>query len=999
MKYRKNIKRLTSDEKKRFVNAILALKSQDSVIHPGSQSRYDDFAETHMNAMMATVGWAHQDSVFFPWHRELLYQFEKLLQAVEPTVTIPYWDWTREQSIANAGFPFTNDFIAGDGTDTNNDKVERVDGGHPPAPYTYPFDPEAWSNTVVVTDGDGLNFFQRQFGERSDAPNLPGNDNVVTGVGSSFRSAIDSTNDYLTLRPMSESIHNLVHRWVGGNMLRMTSPNDPVFFMHHAQIDRMWSIWQKKVPSGTSLYEQLISNAGHKLNDAMIFNDVEPAPFTTGATIAQVIDGHGMHGDGVWYDSDIPEVNAPAPSLDFIDIPEGLTSYKAVSFRIKGGRQVHFRITGAPSGQFALTPMGTEFTALPVDREDFYYGYVWIQFTAVAGSIPNSSINIHAYIIDEEGYYTASEGQEYPLGDYTVTVTATTVARANNSVALVLDRSGSMSSPAGGTSTKSQLLQNAIGVFRDLMLANDEVSVTTFDDVMDTPIHMQTVSTAPAFSTVDLTPRNNTCIGGGIQQAAIELAAATHTNKAMMVLTDGNENVHPYIAELPSGTVTNKTYAIGFGLPGDVSDAVLNQITSNTHGDLIITGDLSSDEQRFNLTKYFVQMLAGITNSQIILDPNGKLYYGSKDIIPFKVTDADIYIDAIALCPIPRFLDFTLQTPGGTLIKPSNVQPNIDYILGQQVICYRITLPALPMDAVGSRNGTWNAILSLKNEKEISRLANTKEFARTAVSPAVRSFLPYSFIVHATSNLQFNAWKVQDSFKPGADVKIFASLKEYDVPMKSATVWAEIVEPNQTISIVKLAQINEGMYTGTCHTSTPGIYSFRIRTEGYSTSGIQFTREKTLIAGVYYGNYSVKPPIEPGDLTCDLLHCILEEHHVLNDNAIKRFMELGFDVKRFIECLEEVCPDLPKEKIPAIKYKLAERFILKPQLISNIKFEKLNLSKPIKMKPKNMTEMKKIAKLRQKKEVETMFTELDLEKELSLAKSKKSGKGRKQMTH
>src|SRR5712691_9422247 len=125
MKTRKNVKKLTAGEKNRYVNAILALKAQDSVIHPGSQSRYDDFAETHMNAMMVEVddaagnlitpGWAHRDSVFFPWHRELLYQFEKLLQSVDPSVTIPYWDWTRNQSAADAGFPFKHDFIGVDG--------------------------------------------------------------------------------------------------------------------------------------------------------------------------------------------------------------------------------------------------------------------------------------------------------------------------------------------------------------------------------------------------------------------------------------------------------------------------------------------------------------------------------------------------------------------------------------------------------------------------------------------------------------------------------------------------------------------------------------------------------------------------------------------------------------------------------------------------------------------------------------------------------------------
>lgn len=39
--------------------------------------------------------------------------------------------------------------------------------------------------------------------------------------------------------------HNGVHGWVGGTMaLITTAPADPVFWLHHAQIDRLWSIWQ-----------------------------------------------------------------------------------------------------------------------------------------------------------------------------------------------------------------------------------------------------------------------------------------------------------------------------------------------------------------------------------------------------------------------------------------------------------------------------------------------------------------------------------------------------------------------------------------------------------------------------------------------------------------------------------------------------------------------------------------------------------------------------------
>src|SRR6266540_1564748 len=187
MKCRRNVKDLSDDEKRRYVNAFVALTTQDSVIHPGAQSRYDDFVETHLNAMYDVaagadrpLSWGHVDSVFLPWHRELLFRFEQLLQSVDPSVTIPYWDWTRNQTAAAAGFPFKHTFIGVDGDDADSDRVKREAGA--PSPYPYAFDPEAWSSKINVIDpGDSLDFFQRQFGEfnvsgtANDAPNLPQN--------------------------------------------------------------------------------------------------------------------------------------------------------------------------------------------------------------------------------------------------------------------------------------------------------------------------------------------------------------------------------------------------------------------------------------------------------------------------------------------------------------------------------------------------------------------------------------------------------------------------------------------------------------------------------------------------------------------------------------------------------------------------------------------------------------------------------------------------------
>jgi hypothetical protein len=116
-----------------------------------------------------------------------------------------------------------------------------------------------------------------------------------------------------------------------------------------------------------------------------------------------------------------------------------------------------------------------------------------------------------------------------------------------------------------------------------------------------------------------------------------------------------------------------------------------------------------------------------------------------------------------------------------------------------------------------------------------------------------------------------------------------------------------------------------------------------------------FTREKMLTAGVYYGNYEAVPPSDPAELICRLLHCIFEEHEVFTPIARKRFAEVGIDLKRFVACIEEVCPEFSRESIPGIKYRLLERILAKPQLVSQIKLGKAIASRPVKVKPRVKT--------------------------------------------
>jgi hypothetical protein len=286
-----------------------------------------------------------------------------------------------------------------------------------------------------------------------------------------------------------------------------------------------------------------------------------------------------------------------------------------------------------------------------------------------------------------------------------------------------------------------------------------------------------------------------------------------------------------------------------------------------------------------------------------VFDPQGSLFFGSKHIIPFDLTDADIYVDVIVLCPLPQILEFALETPSGTIIDQSLVGQNVEFTSGARVAFFRITLPALGGDPAGSHAGQWKAILSLKDRAGIDKMLKDRKFAATFQTSEVGGALPYSLIAHAYSNLQFEVRLRQESLKPGAGVMLNASLKQYDVPFAgNATVWAEITLPDSSTTILKLQQIGVGVYRAEFITSLSGVYFCRVRAEGYANGKDKFTREKTLTAAVYRGDRGGRPgKDEPFAAS---LRRILSGNFI-SGRATEMMRELGIDLTAIGERLEE----------------------------------------------------------------------------------------------
>jgi tyrosinase len=258
---RKSVTSLTDREKKDFIEAVLTLKSK-----PGqfAENKYDEFVLWHAKTMATPAGTdaldymrnlAHAGPIFLPWHREFLWRFEQALRHEVPGIFIPYWNWEEEaekfggrvsQRYLNRSNLWKEDFMGGDGDPNDNDIVNT-------GPFKNWATVEVDQHTAVPL---GNSFLTRTLGRDpfflKVAPQLlvlPNQTDVYNALKYDFYDTPYWNRNSIGFRNALEgwiapNLHNRVHVWVGGSMGLNTSPNDPVFFLNHCNVDRIWATWQ-----------------------------------------------------------------------------------------------------------------------------------------------------------------------------------------------------------------------------------------------------------------------------------------------------------------------------------------------------------------------------------------------------------------------------------------------------------------------------------------------------------------------------------------------------------------------------------------------------------------------------------------------------------------------------------------------------------------------------------------------------------------------------------
>lgn len=289
MRLRKSITSLSDTEKSNFVKALLELKRS---------GKYDQYVHWHHHVMIPTVhpnepvdpeyrNGAHRGPAFLPWHRAFLMAVEDDLQKIDKSITIPYWNWVEDAKLSDpkSAAIWKDDFMGGDGNASNQDIVETG---------SFAYSTGNWELVQDHTNPQSRKELQRTLG-RFKAGNitidsLPNEFDLALALSEryydtplwnsspftiGFRNRIEG---WITKRgdhrvqTEGSQLHNRVHLWVGGSMTPMTSPNDPVFFLHHCFIDKIWADWQAKWKNVVKQPHYVpISGGpeGHNLNDVM----------------------------------------------------------------------------------------------------------------------------------------------------------------------------------------------------------------------------------------------------------------------------------------------------------------------------------------------------------------------------------------------------------------------------------------------------------------------------------------------------------------------------------------------------------------------------------------------------------------------------------------------------------------------------------------------------------------------------------------------------------
>lgn len=246
-----------------YIDAVKCLEDKPArtppELAPGARNWRDDFVYAHINQ----TNFAHVSGLLLPWHRQFVWAYEQSLRnECGYTGALPYWAWERHsanQSDSPVWKPGPTSFGGNGAYIPHGPTNASVLDVEPPF-YLYrspgtgggcissgPFANSTITLGPVTPEPNPIpnNTYGLQSNPRCLKRDL---DDALSATSLTYKVIADlmQTSTIHDFHPLLENTaHPSSHNYMGGDGGDFyTSPNDPVFYLIHAQIDRLWTVWQ-----------------------------------------------------------------------------------------------------------------------------------------------------------------------------------------------------------------------------------------------------------------------------------------------------------------------------------------------------------------------------------------------------------------------------------------------------------------------------------------------------------------------------------------------------------------------------------------------------------------------------------------------------------------------------------------------------------------------------------------------------------------------------------
>ncbi|KAJ7865547.1 Di-copper centre-containing protein [Mycena leptocephala] len=275
---RKEWRTFTKAEKAEWIRAVKCLGKlpHDDALSPTvnppnigpvnvSGSYYDDFVYIHMQHLNTHI---HFTGLFLPWHRWYVHVYEVALKTkCNFRGTSPYWNWTidssnfYESTLLKDASPVHG--LGGWGDPQNDYRVP--DGAFSSFHLSYPSPHTVRRNFTLrpYLNFPDLSFITDPLLEANATFTKAEIQKLTNGFVGDFKG-------FQTYFEAFNGSHGAVHSSVAGDLGGTCpgtsppgtcvrgptfSPNDVLFWLHHAMVDKVWFDWQHKHPANARAFE------------------------------------------------------------------------------------------------------------------------------------------------------------------------------------------------------------------------------------------------------------------------------------------------------------------------------------------------------------------------------------------------------------------------------------------------------------------------------------------------------------------------------------------------------------------------------------------------------------------------------------------------------------------------------------------------------------------------------------------------------------------------